>query len=203
MPSSCPRNYLRGRKQKYLSINSSYTPWSIVLRATLPRAILQARLRPPLPLSLNDGSSPFSPGFLDPILAAFVGELTPRPGLRESFEILRDEAGAEVWAATNGGAQFTRDMFLRTIGRDATERLQVFSCDQVRAAKTDPKFYAAVMEEIGKSNTESGEKLKPWCESLTILSYYFFKQLDPATSCGLARLGSLCSKTSRVTFCFY
>ncbi|KAE8224175.1 hypothetical protein CF319_g2895 [Tilletia indica] len=107
--------------------------------------------------------NPYSSDITQPILDS-LQQLTPRPGFVEAFtEVYRSAtewpAKVQIWAATNGGAELGRKLLLAGTGgsdehggelrENQNQGVGIFSCDDIRISKPDPRVYAALRSKIG------------------------------------------------------
>ncbi|KAL9932587.1 hypothetical protein V8E36_008704 [Tilletia maclaganii] len=114
--------------------------------------------------------NPYPTSITQPILDS-LQQLTPRPGFHEAFtKILRPAHGPDsprriqVWAATNGGAELARKLLLAGVdgqeeyGGELTEDnrgVGIFSCDEVKVSKPDPRVYAYLRRKLGITPAET------------------------------------------------
>ncbi|CAD6968171.1 unnamed protein product, partial [Tilletia controversa] len=111
--------------------------------------------------------NPYPSEITQPILDS-LQHLSPRPGFIEAFtEIYRSAdrwpGEVQIWAATNGGADLARTLLLAGVGgshehggelrmgtgRAPSEGVGIFSCDEIRVSKPDPRVYAAIRSKLG------------------------------------------------------
>ncbi|KAK0552608.1 hypothetical protein OC845_001633 [Tilletia horrida] len=118
--------------------------------------------------------NPYPDSVLKPIMES-LQHLRPRPGFAEAFtDIYRSSStikgpDIQIWTATNGGPELARKLLLAAAGEQHGLDLKlrssdssangkstgvgVFSCDEVKVSKPDPKVYAALRERLGLSKT--------------------------------------------------
>jgi len=123
---------------------------------------------------------PFPESVKDRIMAS-LGKLEPRPGMVEAFsKTYRDEQlvpkhvkQVELWGATNGGLALGEKLFKGALGGDTEvfigddgvgekqvmrntlgKGVGLFSCDEIKIAKPEPKVYEAIQNRI-KTNSSS------------------------------------------------
>lgn len=90
-------------------------------------------------------------------------KLTPRKGMKLAFERYA-AAGVQAWGATNGSLKLAQTIFANALGKEAAEKVHLFSCDEVKIAKPDPRVYAAIKERIAKADSTAagGEDVELW-----------------------------------------
>lgn len=110
------------------------------------------------------------------MMASLQG-LTPRPGMVQAFtEIYRSASkeGTEVhlWGATNGSRSLAEKLFTSALGLSPSgggadlhpgKTVGVWSCDEIRVAKPDPRVYAAVKEKVlAEAGVKSEREASLW-----------------------------------------
>lgn len=89
-----------------------------------------------------------------------LSRLQPRKGMQQAFERYR-EAGVQAWGATNGSIKLAETIFANALGKEAAQAVHLFSCDEIKIAKPDPRVYEAVKERITKTGTDA-EQVEKW-----------------------------------------
>ncbi|KAJ7798638.1 putative 2-haloalkanoic acid dehalogenase [Mycena olivaceomarginata] len=83
---------------------------------------------------------------VDMLISEYSHNLTPRPGLAEMIQTLRD-GGFTVWCCSDASPERVRGYFEKAGIDLPTENL--LSCDMCAAAKPDPKVYRMVKKALG------------------------------------------------------
>jgi platelet-activating factor acetylhydrolase len=135
---------------------------------------------------LPGNNDPYPESIKDRIMSS-LGSLQPRPGMVEAFTTTyRDETlvpshidQVELWGATNGGLQLGEKLFKGAlgdqvdifIGSGASDKqrvqgsngkgLALFSCDEIKIAKPDPKVYQTIKSRI-ESEGKGSSDLSLW-----------------------------------------
>jgi 2-haloacid dehalogenase len=139
--------YAAQRDFTYTSLAGHYVPIAKVLKATLKRACLIVDL-PPEQAPTDDE--------VEAIMAA-VKSLEARPGLKKCIDGLR-EAGAEVYAVTNGGKE-TSLAYYRAGGIDMDAE-HLLSCDEIQVAKPDARVYGNVNKHLDARSLGGGQQAR-------------------------------------------
>ncbi|KAJ4983549.1 catalytic activity protein [Stagonosporopsis vannaccii] len=140
--------YAAQRDFTYVSMAASYKPIAEVLRLTFRRACLIVDL-PADAVSDDDVAY---------VMKAFKS-MTPREGLKECFDGLRD-AGWDVYAVTNGGVE-TSLAYYRNANIEL-DSAHLLSCDDLRVAKPDVKVYERAQDHLTKQGLGQKEDEKRW-----------------------------------------
>ncbi|KAF8161728.1 putative 2-haloalkanoic acid dehalogenase [Mycena galopus ATCC 62051] len=83
---------------------------------------------------------------VDLLLAQYSHNLTPRPGLSEMIQTLRDE-GFTIWCCSDATPERVR-VYFENAGIDMPIA-NLLSCNMCKAAKPDPKVYQMVKQKLG------------------------------------------------------
>ncbi|KAJ9653664.1 hypothetical protein H2198_007175 [Neophaeococcomyces mojaviensis] len=135
--------YAAQRDFTYTSTAGSYQPIAGIFRHTFRRACAIVDF-PDVEKNISDTDIE--------MLMTELQRLPARDGLKECFDGLKD-AGFDVYAVTNGGKEASLKYYrLADIELDADHLL---SCDDIKAAKPDPKVYANANEWLQSRGCEA------------------------------------------------
>lgn len=128
---------------------STTRPMGTVLKTNLHQVLLEAGIL----------SSPNQAFNSEPI-TSLLPSLNARPSLLDCHKLLTtsSEPTFRVMAATNGAGESTRGLFDLALGKEESEKWEVFSCNEIEVAKPAPAVYEAVWKRLGleKKKDRSG-----------------------------------------------
>ncbi|KAJ7672066.1 HAD-like domain-containing protein [Mycena rosella] len=125
---------------QYLSIVGDYRSHSTLLKKAFYKTMDAAGL----------ASSSLAEADVDELISQYCDNLTPRPGLSEMMQTLRD-AGFTVWCCSDGSPERVKGYFEKAGIAMPMENL--LSCNMCAAAKPDPKVYKMAKEKVRGAET--------------------------------------------------
>lgn len=139
--------YAAQRDFTYISIVGAYQPIANIFKQTFRRACAI--------VDFPDPQHNITDNDID-MLMTELRRLPARPGLKDCFDGLRD-AGFDVYAVTNGGKETSLKYYqLADVDLDSDHLL---SCDDLKAAKPDPKVYSNANEWLESRGCEATAKI--------------------------------------------
>ncbi|KAK4691870.1 hypothetical protein P7C70_g9249, partial [Phenoliferia sp. Uapishka_3] len=144
-------DWFHSAQRDFTYVSMSGNPIGIVLKACLPRNLLMAGVLPPEP------HTSFTADLLAPVYATLPA-MDPRPSLSACSSTFLETGKFRLLAATNGGAESTRGLFDRALGKEQSAKWGVFSCDANQVAKPAPAVYENIWKHLGLM----GEERKGW-----------------------------------------
>ncbi|KAJ6578911.1 putative 2-haloalkanoic acid dehalogenase [Mycena vulgaris] len=124
---------------QYLSILDKFSPHSTLLKKAFYKTLDAAGLPQDF----------LAEAAIDSLISQYSGNLTPRPGLSEMMQTLRD-AGFTVWCCSDGSPERVKGYFEKA-GIDMPME-NLLSCNMCAAAKPDPKVYKMAREKLGEAD---------------------------------------------------
>ncbi|KAJ6593223.1 HAD-like domain-containing protein [Mycena capillaripes] len=124
---------------QYLSVLQKFRSHSTLLKKAFYRTLEDAGV----------SASSVGDADVDLLISQYSNNLTPRPGLSEMVQILRD-AGFTVWCCSDASPERVRGYFEKA-GIDMPME-NLLSCNMCGAAKPDPKVYKMAKKELGNAD---------------------------------------------------
>ncbi|KAJ7130946.1 haloacid dehalogenase [Mycena filopes] len=120
---------------QYLSILQKYSSHSTLLKKAFYKTMKEAGI----------ATSSVAEADIDQLVSQYAEGLTPRPGLAEMMQTLRD-GKFTVWCCSDATPERVRGYFAKAGIEMPMENL--LSCDMCKAAKPDPKVYKMAKERL-------------------------------------------------------